>query len=127
MKIILSAVVMFFSLSAFSASLNFEGSCSGKYADGKPIAFKYYSNFNGCQDSARAGISYEKGRSEGMVTGSRSFTETSDIYKFGKTRLIFANSTGNTTGKYLYTDKNGERQKVTLQCNVRDYHYADCN
>jgi hypothetical protein len=126
MKIIFSAVVMFFSLSVFSASLHLEGSCAGKLADGSSIVFQYYSNFNGCQKVARAGISYQQGR-EGMVTGSRSFTEKSDIYAFGKVRLIFANSTGNTTGKYRYTDGRGDRQSVVLQCDVRDYEYAECH
>ncbi len=126
MKLIFSLVVMFFSFSTFAASLNLQGSCAGKLADGSPIAFQYYSNYNGCQEVARAGISYQQGR-EGMVTGSRSFTEKSDIYAFGKVRLVLANSTGNTTAKYRYNDRRGDRRSVTLQCNVRDYEYSECN
>ncbi len=123
MKIIFSLVVMLFSFSTFAASLHLEGSCSGKLADGSPISFQYFSNFDGCQKVAKAGIFYQ----QVMKTGTRSFTERSDIYAFGKTRLIFANSTGNTTGKYRYTDTRGDRQTVVLQCEVRDYEYAECN
>lgn len=126
MKIFFSLVVMMFSFSTFATSLHLEGSCSGKLLDGSPISFKYYSNFNGCQKVAAAGISYHEGR-DNMNTGTRSFTEKSDIYKFGTTRVVLANSTGNTSAKYRYTDKRGDRQSVILQCEVRDYEYGECN
>lgn len=125
MKIILSLVVMFFSTAAFSLSMKIEGGCAGTLADGSQIAFQYYSNFNGCTNSAKAAINYDQGR-EGMVTGKRAFTERSDIYTFGKEKLTFANSTGNTTGRYSYINSTGARKTVTLQCDVRDYEYAEC-
>lgn len=125
MKIILSLAVMFFSTTAFSLSMKIEGGCAGHLADGTQIAFQYYSNFNGCTNSSKAAISYDQGR-EGMVTGKRSFTEKSDIYAFGKEKLTFANSTGNTTGRYSYINSKGSRRTVTLQCDVRDYHYGEC-
>ena len=125
MKIIFALVVMFFSLSAFSLSMKIEGGCAGHLADGTSIAFQYYSNWSGCSNSSKAAISYDQGR-EGMVTGTRSFTEKSDIYNFGKERLTFANSTGNTSGRYSYLNSRGKRQTVTLQCDVRDYHYGEC-
>lgn len=126
MKLLITAFVVFFSSSAFSLSMKVEGNCAGKLADGSSISFQYYSNFNGCKNTASAGISYDQGR-EGMVTGSRKLSDSSDTYTFGKTNLVFANSTGNTTGKYRYTDRRGDRRSVTLQCDVRDYEYAECN
>lgn len=126
MKFILSFVVLFFSFSAWSVSMKLEGSCAGKLANGSDVAFQYYSNFNGCTRSAKAAISYEQGR-EGLTTGTRSFTEKSDIYTFGKTRIVFANLTGNTSGRFHYTDSRGYKKSVTLQCDVRDYEYAECN
>lgn len=125
MKKFIFAFVLLFSSQAFSLSLNLQGSCSGNLADGTAIAFQYYSNFNGCQKTAKAAISYQ-GEKDNLVTGTRSFTDKSDIYAFGKRRLIFKNSTGNTTGKYYYNDSHGKRQGVVLQCQVRDYEYGEC-
>jgi hypothetical protein len=126
MKFILSVVVMLFSVSAWSFSMKLEGHCAGRLDDGTDIAFQYYSNFNGCSKTARAALSYDQGR-EGMLTGIRSFTDKNDTYSFGKIQLILANSTGNTTGIYRYTDERGTHRRVTLSCDVRDYEYADCN
>ena len=125
MKLFITALVVLFSSSAFSLSMKIEGSCSGQLADGTPVAFQYYSNFNGCKNDASAGISFDQGRDD-MVTGKRKLTDNSDTYTFGKTNLIFANSTGNTSGKYRYTDGQGGRRTTTLQCEVRDYEYAEC-
>lgn len=125
MKMIFSAAVILFSSTAWSLSMKLEGACAGKLSNGTSIAFEYYSNFDGCKNSAKAALSYDQGR-EGALTGSRSFTEKSDIYNFGNTRLTFANSTGNTTGKYRYTDSRGIVRTVTLQCDVRDYEYGEC-
>ncbi len=105
--------------------MKLEGNCAGKLADGTSIAFQYYSNFNGCKNTASAAISYEQGY-DGMTTGKRSLRETSDTYTFGKANLVFANSTGNTSGKFRYNDRRGDRKSVTLQCDVRDYEYAEC-
>ncbi len=126
MKLIFAAVIVLFSSSAFSLSMKLEGNCAGKLANGTSIAFQYYSNFNGCKNTASAAISYEQGY-DGMTTGKRSLSDSSDTYTFGKTKVVFANSTGNTTGKFRYTDKRGDRKSVILQCDVRDYEYAECN
>lgn len=125
MKMIFSVAFLLYSGMALSFSMKPEGACAGKLADGTSIAFEYFSNFNGCTQKARAAISYQQGR-EGMVTGTRAFSDTTDTYTFGKERLVFPNSTGNTTGKYFYTDSRGNRKSVTLECDVRDYEYSDC-
>lgn len=108
-----------------SYTMKMEGSCSGKLANGAPVSFDYFSNFNGCRNSARAAIAYRES-AERMQTGLRSFTASSDIFTFGKTRLVFANSTGNTSGKFSYIDSRGKRRTVVLQCDVRDYEYGEC-
>lgn len=125
MKMIFSAAVILFSSTAWSLSMKLEGACAGKLADGTQIAFRYYSNFNGCTQSAKAAISYDQGR-EGMLTGIRSFTDSSDVYNFGNTRITFANSTGNTSGRFRYIDSRGARHTATLECDVRDYEYGEC-
>ncbi len=126
MKLIIAAFVVFFSSSSFALSMKIEGNCAGKLADGTSVAFQYYSNFNGCKNTASAAITYEQGY-DGMTTGKRSLTDNADTYTFGKTKVVFANSTGNTSGKFRYTDKRGDRRSVTLQCDVRDYEYGECN
>lgn len=108
-----------------AASLKFEGSCSGKMLDGTVVNFDYYSNFDGCREKSKAALSYRLGR-DGVITGTRSFTDELDTYDFGRTRLVFANSTGNTSGTYEYTDKKGKLLRVELSCEVRDYEYGEC-
>jgi hypothetical protein len=117
--------VLSFSTTAFSAAMKVEGLCSGKLLDGTPVAFQYYSDFDGCKKISGAALSYVEGR-EGMVTGERSFTPASDIYNFGDLKLILKNSTGNTSGKFQYVDDQGGKRTVELQCEVRDYEYSDC-
>lgn len=126
MKSIITVLVIFFSTSSFSSAMKREGNCAGKLANGSPIAFQYYSSFDGCKNSAKAAISFDHGR-DGMVTGKRSLSERSDSYAFGKIALVFANSTGNTSGKYRYIDRRGDKRSVTLQCDVRDYEYGECH
>jgi hypothetical protein len=106
-------------------SLKTEGSCSGTLADGSPVSFTYYSNFDGCSNVSKSAISFTSGI-EGLLTGSRSFKGGRDFYNFPKYDLSFPDSTGNTSGTFGYRDANNERQTVELQCEVRDYSYADC-
>jgi hypothetical protein len=59
---------------------------------------------------------------KGIFKGKRSFTDTQDIYDLsGGHKLIFKNSTGNTSGTINYADKT-----LPVRCEVRDYEYADC-
>lgn len=124
-KLILALTVTVITSSAQAVAMNLEGSCAGTLKDGSPVAFQYYSNFDGCKKVSKAAISYHYGQ-DGMVTGTRRFTDADDIYAFGKTRVVFKNSTGNTTGRYEYVDQKGSRQSVVLDCDVRDYHYGEC-
>lgn len=103
-----------------------EGNCGGKLLDGTEVNFTYYSNFDGCKKVSTAGLSFQ-GTIEGMNTGTRSFTTSSDIYNLKNYKIIFKNSTGNTTGRFTYNDAStGKAKTVTLQCEVRDYEYSDC-
>jgi len=107
---------------AAGTSMKIEGTCTGKLLNGKAVSFTYYSNFDGCQSTSQAAVSFNKGF-EGLFTGTRSFTDTQDIYKLNSGfKLIFANSTGNTSGTLFYPLK----KKIKVQCEVRDYEYGDC-
>ncbi|MFL5783221.1 MAG: hypothetical protein ACJ76H_01345 [Bacteriovoracaceae bacterium] len=117
--------VLSFSTSTFAGSMKVEGLCSGKLLDGTPVAFQYYSDFDGCKKVSGAALSYVEGR-EGMLTGERSFTTSNDIYNFGELKLILKNSTGNTGARFQYTDDQGGKRTVELQCDVRDYEYSEC-
>ena len=124
MKII-ALLISLASLSAWSGTtMNFEGTCSGTLRDGTEISFKYFLNFNGCTPRATAGLTYTKGM-EGLLTGTRSFTDDKDLYSFPQTSVTFANSTGNTSGIFKYFDGRYTRS-VKVQCDVRDYEYSDC-
>lgn len=122
MKTLIISLITLTSLSLAHAgsSLKLEGSCSGKLADGTEVSYSYYSNFNGCKKTSVAAVIFTNGI-EGLYTGTRSFTKSSDIYTFNAYKLIFANSTGNTTGKLIYKKKTAK-----LSCEVRDYEYSDC-
>ena len=122
---ILALIISLVSLSAWSGTtMNLEGQCSGTLRDGTAVSFKYFSNFNGCTARATAALTYTKGM-EGLLTGTRSFTDTTDRYSFPQTSVSFANSTGNTSGTFKYFDGRYTRS-VTVQCEVRDYEYSDC-
>lgn len=107
--------------------LDIEGSCSGALLDGSSISYTYYSNYDGCRKVSRAAITFTSGL-RGHYRGKRSFTTTEDIYSFhGGFKLIFANSTGNTSGTLVYPDEaSGEKKSVILQCSIRNNEYADC-
>jgi hypothetical protein len=107
--------------------LDIEGSCSGALLDGTSVSYTYYSNYDGCRKVSRAAITFTSGL-RGHYRGKRSFTTTEDIYSFrGGFKLIFANSTGNTSGTLVYPDEaSGEKKFVTLQCSIRNNEYADC-
>ncbi len=107
-------------------SMKVEGSCSGTLSNGQAVSYTYYSNFNGCKSSASGAVSFKKGL-EGLHTGTRSFTDSSDIYNLGSYKLTFANSTGNTTGKLTYKDPStGATKTAKMTCSVRDYEYSEC-
>lgn len=129
MKILALTLISLLSTSisyAGGTSMKVEGNCSGKLADGSDISYTYYSNFNGCKKVSTSAVSFQGGL-EGLFTGTRAFTSSSDVYKFYSYTLTFANSTGNTTGKLTYRDPESKKKKtVTLQCEVRDYEYSDC-
>jgi len=107
--------------------LDIEGSCSGALLDGTSVSYTYYSNYDGCRKVSRAAITFTSGL-HGHYKGKRSFTTTEDIYSFrGGFKLIFANSTGNTSGTLVYPDEpSGQKKSVTLQCSIRNNEYADC-
>ena len=124
MKII-ALIISLASLSAWSGTtMNLEGKCSGTLRDGSSVSFTYYSNFNGCTSKATAALTYTKGM-EGLLTGTRSFTDEKDYYLFPQTSVTFANSTGNTSGTFKYFDGRYTKS-VKVQCDVRDYEYSDC-
>lgn len=126
MRFILPLIALFF-LAAFDVSAavqKLEGSCQGRLHNGKSVSFKYYSDFNGCKQKSSSAISYSG--SDTLRTGTRRFTETSDIYEFSSIKLTLANSTGNTSAYYHYKDANGGTRRVKVQCEVRDYEYGEC-
>ena len=107
------------------SSMKLEGSCSGTLKDGTEVSFNYYSDFDGCKDVSKGAVAFNSGV-EGLFTGQRSFTETRDNYTFPEQKLSFENSTGNTTGILIMNDLEGKPEAVKLQCDIRDYEYADC-
>lgn len=109
-----------------STSMNYEGSCNGTLANNAPISFKYYSDFDGCKEKSTAAISYnDAGEDRGLVTGTRTL-KVKDIYNFAGNKLTFENSTGNTSGSLSYqNEETGEREEVIVQCEVREYSYAE--
>lgn len=111
---------------ATGSALKPEGTCSGTLADGTSVSLTYYSNFDGCKKTSKGAVAFHSGI-EGLITGSRSFKSGKDYYNFPKNDLTFADSTGNTSGKLGYRDDQNVRHVVVLQCDVRDYEYADCN
>lgn len=129
LKIAFSLSALALTSSALSAtSMKIEGSCTGTLESGEAVAFTYYSNFDGCKAKSEAAISFSQGQGNNLFTGNRSFTASWDIYHFQhKLRLTFRNQTGNTSGKLRYLDENGDTHLIALQCEVRDYEYAECN
>ena len=130
-------IILFTTFSAqANPNLKLEGSCLGTMKDGNPIEFRYFSNFDGCQNESRASVQFQHGSHLGSHSGTRSIGEK-DIYTFavatGKTlgprdsfSLSFANSTGNTEGMLNYLDSEGSLQSIVVQCEVRDYEYERC-
>lgn len=110
---------------ATGSSLKIEGSCTGNLADGTPVSFTYYSDFNGCRKVNMGAIAFQSGI-EGLITGSRTLTGNKDYYNFPKNDLTFADSTGNTSGRLGYRDSANVRHVIEVQCMVRDYEYPDC-
>lgn len=118
--LILATILVSLSAQAVS-SLKIEGSCFGNLPSGGSFSYTYYSNFDGCRKVSRASLKFTSGM-KGIFKGKRSFTDTQDIYDLsGGHKLIFKNSTGNTSGTINYADKT-----LPVRCEVRDYEYADC-
>ena len=111
---------------ATGSALKPEGNCSGTLADGTSVSFTYFSDFDGCKKTSKGAIAFHSGI-EGLITGSRSFKSGKDYYNFAKNDLTFADSTGNTSGQLGYRDESNKRHVIEVQCEVRDYEYAECN
>lgn len=132
MKSLFTLAFALFSVSALAGtSMKVEGSCSGTLEDATPVSFVYYSSFDGCEDKSKAAVTFHEGIGMDLHTGTREFVGDKDVYKFTQdkeeaVRLTFADSTGNTSGTLRYTDMNGESKTVEVQCEVRDYHYGEC-
>ena len=127
MKYFISALFLLASTLAFAdSSMKIEGTCSGAFKDGLPVAFTYFSDFDGKKDVSEAAISFTEGR-EGLYTGKRSFTDDKDIYQFNKNlSLTLANSTGNTKANLRYLADDGKTtETIEVQCEIRDYEYPE--
>lgn len=105
------------------STLKVEGSCYGTLKDGSTVNLTYYSNFDGIKDVSQSAVTFT-GALEGLFTGTREFKQGKDIYTFSGTKLIFLDSTGNTSGTLQYS-KEEVQQSVEIQCEIRDYHYAE--
>ena len=105
------------------SAMKVEGTCSGNLADGTAVSFTYYSDFDGCKNESKSAVTFNSGI-EGLYTGKRALADK-DVHSYPQHRLTFANSTGNTEGTLQYTDHQGARQTVKVQCDVRDYEYAE--
>lgn len=102
--------------------MHLEGTCKGKLADDTTVAFTYYSDFDGCKESSRAGIAFTRGPigDKGLMTGKRYFRNGKDLYLFPeRVGLEFKDSTGNVGG-ILRTDSG---EKVKVSCQIRDYEF----
>lgn len=108
---------------AEGSTLKIEGSCSGILKDGSTVSLTYYSNFDGIKDVSQSAVTFT-GALEGLFTGTRKFIQGKDIYTFPGTKLIFLDSTGNTSGILQYSQEE-IRQSVEIQCEIRDYEYAE--
>lgn len=110
-------------------NMNLEGSCVGQLHDKKTVAFTYYSDFDGCKATSKAGITFTRSTSsvgQGLSTGERSFTDAKEIYTFKDKKLTFANMTGNEYGSFTYKDQNRRTRTIKVTCQIRNYEYAPC-
>lgn len=104
-----------------------EGKCSGQLEDGSQVGFSYFSNYEGCQGNISSSIKFSSESGLGYHQGKRTFANQKDIYSFkSRYQLTFEDSTGNISGVLDYFDVQGERQSITVQCEIRDYEYEDC-
>lgn len=128
MKLSIVLSVLFYSLSSFGNSLKIEGNCSGTLDDGSKVNIVYYSNFDGCKKVSASAISL----GQDLYTGTRQFISDKDVHSVKNSRnkeilaLRFANSTGNSSAIFKYIDSKNVARVVPVQCEVRDYSYADC-
>ncbi len=105
------------------STLKIEGTCSGTLKDGSTVNLTYYSNFDGIKDVSQSAVTFT-GALEGLFTGTRQFKQGKDIYTFPGAKLIFLDSTGNTSGTLQYSQEEIQ-QSVDIQCEIRDYEYAE--
>jgi hypothetical protein len=125
---ILTIVAFILSTAATAgSSLKLEGTCTGTSSTGSAISFSYYSSFDGCKKISDAAITFTSGI-VGHFKGERSFTDSQDIYVLSSGyKLIYANSTGNTSGSLTYPVDSGRKMEtISTQCKIRDYEYQDC-
>lgn len=109
------------------AEQKLEGKCTGHLENGSPVAFSYFSDYEGCEGSIASSIKFSPQTGLGNLRGKRTFANEKDIYEFKKNyKLTFEDSTGNISGILEYTDAQAQRQSVIVQCSIRDYEYADC-
>ena len=127
MKTFLFSVLTFlflgFSIAHAESSLKLEGTCSGNLANGTPVVATFYSDFDGEAAVSKSAVTYSGGI-EGLYTGKRTFKNAQDTYSFSDTKIIFADATGNTTGRLQYLEDGERPQSVELSCEVRDYEYV---
>lgn len=106
------------------SSLKTEGSCSGSLLDGTAVGFNYFSDWDGVKDVSKGAVAFTAGKDD-LLTGKRVFKDGKDIYSVPGYRIILADSTGNTSALFEYSDIDGAKQTVEVQCDVRDYTYAE--
>lgn len=132
MKFFCAGLILFGIVSFANASgdQKLEGKCSGRFADGLQVGFSYFSNYEGCQGNISSSIKFTSESGLGFHKGKRTFENQKDIYSFNSQQdiyqLTFEDSTGNISGVLDYFDLQGERQSITVQCEIRDYEYGDC-
>ncbi len=127
--------LMMVSFASAGTAQKLEGQCSGLMEDNTQISFSYYSNYEGCSGKIAGSIKFSAESGLGLHKGKRTFENQKDIYSFqskvssGKEvyRLTFEDSTGNISGVLDYFDTHGEKQTITVQCVIRDFHYDDCS
>lgn len=122
-------------LAVANSEMKLEGECTGVYHDGTPVALNYFSDFEGCSINSKAAVTFPSDTHSAYVRGKRIIQYSHDVYSFKRAAsgnlgkefwLLFSDTTGNKHGQYKYRDMSGKLQSVNLECNIRDYEYAEC-